>query len=238
MRKIRKGYEVELLIFKIFLKHVKLANMYPTVRGSLNIANRNRDLFYAIRQNVDKNYVNTLGRLASIKPLFINCQDINSLLDTMRYSNGGKFNIECTAECQMKLMNNVNALVHSCLEYSIHDNFGMLEKIGGDVFNEVCTKLFGEGFEDKTSEMMGGKEGMMLPPPEMRERMGRNPEFDKAFMEWLKMMKSQRIGIDMETEGMPQNRIWQTPPPPPNDNWYQPYGIGDWEFEDDSDWNS
>ena len=234
MRKIRKGYEVELLIFKIFLKHVKLANMYPTVRGSLNIANRNRDLFYAIRQSVDRNYVNTLGRLVSIKPLFINCQDVNSLLDTMRYSNGGKFNIECTAECQMKLMNNVNALVHSCLEYSIHDNFGMLEKIGGDVFNEVCTVLFGEGFEDKTSEMMGGDK-RMIPPLEMREMMGRNPEFDKAFMEWLKQHRPQLV----MPRGNDARETMREAPQPQQEVYFQyPFGNEyEWETLYMDDWS-
>ena len=143
-------------------------------------------------------------------------------------------------------MNTINGLIHSCLEYAIHDDFKVLERIGGGVFDEVCALLFGEGFVDKTNEIMNPDndenirkmmEGM-IPPEMLRGCRDRDLSRDKAFMEWLKMMKSQRIGIDMETEGMPQNRIWQTPPPPPNDNWYQPYGIGDWEFEDDSDWNS
>ena len=229
MRKIRKGYEVELLIFKIFLKHVKKANMYPIVRGSLNIAGHNKDLFYAIRKSVDRNYVNSLGRLSDINSMFMNCQDINSLLDTMRYSNGGKFNIECTAECQMKLMNDVNALVHSCIEYSVHDNFEILEKIGGDVFNEVCTVLFGEGFEDKTSEMMGGKKGMMLPPLEIRERMGRNPEFDKGFMEWLKQNKR---SLMLEMPRPTRNNdgddvVWREPL---NDGWETTF-MADWYDE-------
>jgi hypothetical protein len=77
----------------------------------------------------------------------------------------------------------------------------------------------------------------MIPPEMLRGRGDRDPKRDKAFMEWLKMMQSQRMGIDMETEGMPQNRIWQTPPPPPNgDNWYVPYR--DLDFYDDDDWNS
>lgn len=247
MRKIKKEFETEFLIFKTFLKHVKMAHMYPQFRGSVNMMNRDKDLFYTIRNSIDREYHNELSRLNSIHSTYLGCRDVDNLLETMRHSNGGTLNVEYTAECQMKVMNTVNGLIHSCLEYAIHDDFKILEKIGGDVFNEVCTLLFGEGFVDKTNEIMNPDNNAeiaemmkkMIPPEMLRGRGDRDPKRDKAFMEWLKMMQSQRMGIDMETEGMPQNRIWQTPPPSPNGNgWYTPYGIGDWEYDVDDDWNS
>ena len=244
MRKIKKEFETEFLIFKTFLKHVKMAHMYPKFRGSVNMMDREKDLFYVLRKSFDKKYYDDLQRLGNMHSTYMGCKNVENLLETMRHSNGGTLNVEYTAECQMKVMNTVNGLIHSCLEYAIHDDFKILEKIGGDVFNEVCTLLFGEGFVDKTNEIMNPDNNaeiaeMMkkMMPPEMLRGRG-DPKKDKAFMEWLKMMKSRVVGIDTETEGMLQNRIWQTPPPPPNgDNWYVPYG--DLDFYDDSNyWNS
>lgn len=244
MRKIKKEFETEFLIFKTFLKHVKMAHMYPQFRGSVNMMNRDKDLFYAIRNSIDREYHNELSRLNSIHSTYLGCRDVDNLLETMRHSNGGTLNVEYTAECQMKVMNTVNGLIHSCLEYAIHDDFKILEKIGGDVFNEVCTLLFGENFVDKTNEIINPNNDKQISemlkkmiPPEMLRGRG-DPNMDKLFMGWMKMMKSRELGIDTETEGIPHNRIWQTPPPPPNgDNWYVPYGDLDF-YDDDNDWNS
>ncbi len=232
MRKIKKEFETEFLIFKTFLKHVKMAHMYPKFRGSVNMMDREKDLFYVLRKSVDKKYYDDLLRLGNMHSTYMGCKNVENLLETMRHSNGGTLNVEYTAECQMKVMNTVNGLIHSCLEYAIHDDFKILEKIGGDVFNEVCTLLFGEGFVDKTKEIINPNNDKQISemlkkmiPPEMLRGRG-DAKKDKAFMEWLKMMES-------------QNRIWQTPPPLPNrDNWYMPYGIGDWEYDVDDDWNS
>lgn len=238
MRKIKKEFETEFLIFKIFLKHAKMAHMYPQFRGSVNMMNRDKDLFYAIRNSIDREYHNELSRLSSVHSTYLGCRDVDNLLETMRHSNGGKINVEYTAECQMKLMNTINGLIHSCLEYAIHDDFKILEKIGGGVFDEVCTLLFGEGFVDKTNEIMNPNndenirkmmEGM-IPPEMLRGRDGKDPMRDKAFMQWLKAMKSQRIGIDYEAQGMPMDT-----PKRVDNGWYFPYGVGDWEFDDDYD---
>lgn len=233
MRKIKKEFETEFLIFKTFLKHAKMAHMYPQFRGSVNIMNRDKDLFYAIRNSIDREYHNELSRLSGVHSTYLGCRDVDNLLETMRHSNGGRINVEYTAECQMKLMNTINGLIHSCLEYAIHDDFKILEKIGGGVFDEVCTLLFGEGFVDKTNELMNPNnnenirkmmEGM-IPPEMLRGRDGKDPMRDKAFMEWFEKMLSQRIGIDTETQGMPMD----------DNGWYVPYGVGDWEFDYDYD---
>lgn len=235
MRKIKKEFETEFLIFKTFLKHAKMAHMYPQFRGSVNMMNRDKDLFYAIRNSIDREYYNELSRLSSIHSTYLGCRDIDNLLETMRHSNGGKLNVEYTAECQMKVMNTVNGLIHSCLEYAIHDDFKILEKIGGDVFNEVCTLLFGEGFVDKTNEIINPNNDKQISemlkkmiPPEMLRGRG-DASRDKLFMEWMKMMKSSELGIDYETQGMPMDA-----PQKVYNGWYFPYD-GDWDFDDDDD---
>ena len=239
MRKIKKEFETEFLIFKTFLKHVKMAHMYPKFRGSVNMMDREKDLFYVLRKSFDKKYYDDLQRLGNMHSTYMGCKNVENLLETMRHSNGGTLNVEYTAECQMKVMNTVNGLIHSCLEYAIHDDFKILEKIGGDVFNEVCTLLFGEGFVDKTNEIINPNNDKRISemlnkmiPPEMLRGRG-DASMDKFFMEWMKNMKSRE-----REQGMPQNRIWQTLPPLSNgDNWYVPYGDLDF-YDDDNDWNS
>lgn len=228
MRKIKKEFETEFLIFKTFLKHVKMAHMYPKFRGSVNMMDREKDLFYVLRKSFDKKYYHDLQRLGNMHSTYMGCKNVENLLETMRHSNGGTLHVEYTAECQMKVMNTVNGLIHSCLEYAIHDDFKILEKIGGDVFNEVCTLLFGEGFVDKTNEIMNPDNNAeiaemmkkMIPPEMLRER--GDPMKDDAFMKWLKMTK-QRV-FDMET----QDR---------NSDLYVP-SYRDLFFYDDDDWNS
>ena len=236
MRKIKKGFETEFLIFKTFLKHAKMAHMYPQFRGSVNMMNRNKDLFYAIRNSIDREYHNELSRLIGVHSTYLGCRNVDNLLEIMRYSNGGRINVEYTSECQMKLMNTINGLIHSCLEYAIHDDFKILEKIGSGVFDEVCTLLFGEGFVDKTNELMNPNndenirkmmEGM-IPLEMLRGRDGKDPMRDKAFMQWVKAMKSQRIGIDYETQGMPMDA-----PQSVDNSLYVPYG----DYYDD-DWRA
>jgi hypothetical protein len=87
--------------------------------------------------------------------------------------------------------------------------------------------LFGEGFLDKTNELMNTNndenirkmlEGM-IPPDMLRGRDGKDPMRDKAFMQWLKAMKSQRIGIDYETQGMSMDA-----PQSVDNGLYVPYG--------------
>lgn len=230
MRKIKKEFETEFLIFKTFLKHVKMAHMYPKFRGSVNMMGREKDLFYALRKSFDKKYYDDLQRLGNMHSTYMGCKNVENLLETMRHSNGGTLNVEYTAECQMKVMNTVNGLIHSCLEYAIHGDFKILENIGNGVFNEVCTLLFGEGFVDKTDELMNPENNKEIakmikkgiPPEMLRGRGDRDPMKDAAFMEWVRNMQSQKMmAVDTETQGMSRNIPW-----------YEPYGIGDWEVSD------
>jgi hypothetical protein len=78
----------------------------------------------------------------------------------------------------MTIMRNVNELVHNYIERTIRkEEMKVLEILGGEVFNEVCTSLFGEGFEDKTVEMA-----------------------DKRFMK-IKSLKEMLSGLPTELRG-------------------------------------
>ena len=177
MRKKRKDYDVELLILRIFLKHVKKHHLYHIFRCSVGIPNRHRDIFHTIASRVMRNYNNSLSNLGMVSPYYANTRSLEEFLATMRSTSGGKLRIENDGNCQMTVMNIVNGLVHSCIEYAVGNNFGVLEKIGEGVFTEVCQNLFGDEFVDKTTEFlkpeqmeMLEKYGRMIPPPDMGRR--------------------------------------------------------------------
>lgn len=177
MRKKRKDYDVELLILRIFLKHVKKHHLYHIFRCSVGIPNRHRDIFHTIASRVMRNYNNSLSNLGMVSPYYANTRSLEEFLATMRSTSGGKLRIENDGNCQMTVMNIVNGLIHSCIEYAIGNNFAVLEKIGEGVFTEVCQNLFGDEFVDKTTEFlkpeqmeMLEKYGRMIPPPDMGRR--------------------------------------------------------------------
>ena len=177
MRKKRKDYDVELLILRIFLKHVKKHHLYHIFRCSVGIPNRHRDIFHTIASRVMRSYNNSLSNLGMVSPYYANTRSLEEFLATMRSTSGGKLRIENDGNCQMTVMNIVNGLVHSCIEYAVGNNFDVLEKIGEGVFTEVCQNLFGNEFVDKTTEFlkpeqmeMLEKYGRMIPPPDMGRR--------------------------------------------------------------------
>jgi hypothetical protein len=237
MRKKRKDYDVELLILRIFLKHVKKHHLYHIFRCSVGIPNRHRDIFHTIASRVMRNYNNSLSNLGMVNPYYANTRSLEEFLATMRSTSGGNFKIENSGNCQMTVMNIVNGLIHSCIEYAIGNNFAVLEKIGEGVFTEVCQNLFGDEFVDKTTEMlkpeqmeMLEKYGRMIPPPDMgrRHRGDAIPPLhqpnQEEFYRWLEEYLA-RIP--------PTQQVETTQPTFRNDNMN---GFYDWEDADD-DWN-
>ena len=175
--KNKEKYDIELLILRIFLKHVKKHHLYHIFRCSVGIPNRHRDIFHTIASRVIRNYKNSLSNLGMVNPYYANTRSLEEFLATMRSTSGGDFKIENSGNCQMTVMNIVNGLIHSCIEYAIGDNFTVLEKIGEGVFTEVCQNLFGDEFVDKTTEMLKPEQiellekyGRMIPPLDMGRR--------------------------------------------------------------------
>ena len=234
MRKIPKGYETELLILRIFLKHVKLNHMYHIFRCSVGIQHRHKDLFHTIASRVLRNY-NSISKLGSIGSYYMNANSLKDLMDMMRGMYGGDVkNIDDSGKGQLALMNVVNGLIHSCIEYAVKDNFGILEKIGEGAFTEICEKLFGDKFEDKTKEAidpryieMIEKYGRMMPPPQMMDRRRRGemppPPNQEEFQRWIEDYVARMPHPEIMEEQAEQPQIFQ-----PNG-----FYIPDDDWEDD-----
>ena len=220
MRKFKKNYELELMILRTFLKHVKEHHLYHRFRCSVGLRNRRKDLFHVIASRALTNY-NAICKLGDMGSYYMNADSLEDILAAMRRTHGGKLNIENNSNCQMSLMNIVNGLVHSCIEYSITNDFHILEKIGEATFNEVCRNLFGDKFEDKTKEGMNPKQlemmekfGRLMPPPDMFERRRRGDyrmptnEEEKAFQMWL----HEYMSLKRDLEEIPEHGMEYNPP--------------------------
>ena len=187
-------FKIESLIFKIFLKHVKLNKMYYIFRLSVNCYSLPQDIIHTVASKGNITYCDMMGRLSGVGSPYINARNLLDIYHIM--GNGMDMKVKNTPEYQMTIMNVVNGLIHSCLEYGVIDgNYQILGKIGEDVFTEVCKKIFGDDFTDKTSEMLSleqikmmEKMGGMMPPPPMSGR-GKG-HLEKEFIEWLKTQRS------------------------------------------------
>ena len=213
MKKIPKDFEIELLILRIFLKHVKMHHLYNQFRCSVNIPNRQKDLYHTIASRVLNRYNDTVGKLGMMGSCYINSVSLNDFLRMMRESCGGRILVENSNKGQVALMNVVNGLIHSCIEYSIGDRFAILEQIGEGVFKEVCQALFGDDFVDKTMEGLDPKQlemlerhGRMMPPPPMMgrgRRRGNDPQIEDEFRRWLDSMRDMMPPQPNQAEPLP-----------------------------------
>ena len=233
MKKIPKNFEIELSILRIFLKHVKMHHLYNQFRCSVNVQNRQRDLFHTIASRVFNRYNDSVGKLGMIGSCYVSSTSLNDFLRIMRESCGGRILVENNNKGQMQLMNIVNNLIHSCIEYSVGDRFTILEQIGEGVFKEVCQTLFGDDFVDKTMEGLDQKQlemlerhGRMMPPPMMGRgrRRGNDPQVEDEFRRWLDSMR------DMMPQMPPQNENWNGTPQNPTEPlpWIDDFDDDDW----------
>jgi len=145
----------KLLILKIFLKHIKRYHMYAKFRCSINQGASGKDLYHIILRNKNSYLYNNMRNCVShTHSPFTLCKNFMEILGEIDRSVGGA-KIEDTTNGQTQIMNIINLLIHSCIEYAVTSNIGILEKIGNDVFNDVCKSLFGEDFTDKTAKIDG-----------------------------------------------------------------------------------
>ena len=146
--------DLEELVFKVFLKHVKSNNLYIPFRWSVNINGKDKDIIHVLSSNLcHGTYHNSKDRIARIGCAFSMSRSISDIISTLRLENR-YVKIENTSKFQIALMNMVNMLIHNCIEHAVHENIKLLEKIGSDVFEEVGKKLFGEDFKDITEEAL------------------------------------------------------------------------------------
>jgi hypothetical protein len=140
-------------------------------------------------------YLTLEGRLNNMSSTYLVVKNIEELLSAMKYTNGvNNLPIENSGDCQMRIMNTVNGLVHCCIEYGMKtkEDFTLLGKIGEDIFNEVCSKLFGEEFVDKTNEMVkpNDRHGFEQLMHQMSMNGERRYSLDKEFLDWLDKIKN------------------------------------------------
>jgi len=210
MRKhTNSNYDLEELVLKVFLKHVKANNLYIAFRWSVNHNNAYRDIIHALSSQMMKDsYRHSLDRMSKLGSSFIYSSSIEEILTAMRNCNGGhKVNIVNDGKSQMIIMAMVNNLIHSCIEHAIIKDIQRLEKLGSSVFEEVCKKLFGDAFKDMTEEAIDPKQ------KEFFEKMGGIPNLEHIDEKFLRMIHDEMRRRMQERNGEEEDkkiRGWRT----------------------------
>lgn len=142
---------IEETICRIFLKHIKLKNLYVEFRWSLNNNERNADIYHAISSLFSRKYFDSLHKLDSLGNGFVHCSSINDICEVIKSANGNKIVKKGnTNDFQMYIMNVVNMLLHNCIEHAFINDIRKIEKLGGEIFEDCCRTLIGDSFEDLT----------------------------------------------------------------------------------------
>lgn len=194
---LKDEYELEKLVFRVFIKHIKDNNLYIAFRWSVNIDNYNRDIIHALSSKLcgDKHY-HSRQIIAKIGCAFGTCRSVDDII-RMMHAERGMQKVENNAQFQLAIMNMVNMLIHNCVEYALVKNMQLIEKIGSSIFEEVGKKLFGNDFKDMTEEAMN---------PQQREFMERMQEMNgeiqdlpqgAASREFFRVMRD-RLRMEME----------------------------------------
>lgn len=195
--------DLEELVFRVFLKHVKSNNLYIPFRWSVNINGKNKDIIHMLSSNLcSKNYCNSKDRIARIGCAFSMSHSIGDIINILRLENKNH-KIENTSQFQISLMNMVNMLIHNCIEHAIHKDFQVLEKIGSDVFEEVGKKLFGDDFKDMTEEALDPSQREFM---DKMQRMRSLPSREEM-LNYLREMHDRMRHEREEDKGQLLNRI-------------------------------
>ena len=183
--------EVVELVVKTFLKHIKENKLYIPFRIAVNNRNCANDVYHIVlsQPSVRDRYTKSIQKLGRYGSNFY-C--VNNYIDlckcTKKFNNScHTLKIEDSTEFQMAIMDMVNGLIHSCIEYYIETDFKILEKLGEDIFKDVCTKLLGEAFEDKTKQMIDSRHEELM---KLIGQVKDNPQYLKTI---------QDHGVDMSS---------------------------------------
>lgn len=223
MKRNGKEFEIEELVFRVFMKHVKANNLYIAFRWSVNHENSYKDIIHILSSILcgDK-YYHGRDKVCRIGGAFTSAR---SLTDIYKIMNGerGKYKVKNDVQFQTSIMTMVNILIHSCIEHAVTHDIHILEKIGSDVFTEVGKSLFGDDFKDLTEESLD---------PRQREFMERMKELkvdvngfpppndsDGFFRAMGKMKQELQRGRNY--------RLYASEPH--DDFWTIAYGQNDWD---------
>ena len=226
---MREDKNLEELVFRVFLKHVKANNLYIAFRWSVNRDNANKDIIHVLSSTLCSNrYRSCCDKMSRIGCAFIGAHSVYDIM-RMMHSQTNKHKIENNGEFQMTLMSLVNSLIHNCIEHAVKD-MGVLEKIGNAVFEEVGKKLFGDDFKDMTEELMNPQQREFM--AQMQRVGGDRIPSRREIDELMKMIRERTA-----TEGT--NVFVGVPPYNPLVNDYETRGMvhNPWEVIDycDSD---
>ena len=205
--------ELEELVLKVFLKHIKTNNLYVAFRLSVNHDNgRIKDIFHNFCSKAAFDFYHvSVDKVRRNGSPFMNVCSFDGMAAMMRECNGGKkLTVTNDGKFQIAIMQMVNNLLHSCVEYAVTKDIRLLEKIGSAIFEEVCKKLFGDAFVDKTEEAIDVHHRDFL--KKMHEMEMLNPEhLDRDFLELIRR-ETMRREINRRRE------LGEMPPPPQEGN--------------------
>ena len=192
---IADDVNIEKMIFRTFMKHVKDNNLYTAFRWSVNHDNRDRDLIHVLSSNLcNTAYRHSLNRIGHIGCAFVSAKSIKDILNILHMHRRGQ-KVENSKEFQMMLMNMVNILIHSCIEHAVSHNMQVLEKIGNTVFKEVGIALFGDDFKDMTEDMIDPRQREFIEA--MQNFNGNRDGLPReAVEEFMRRMQRNRLGED------------------------------------------
>lgn len=154
-------YEIKSSLIKNLFRVVKNKKLYCFLRGSLGVTPHSGiDGISSIYYRTSFFRSNPSPR----NPLNL-CYTLNSLIETLdSYIKPQYVEIktkdDTETNVQIYISECINLILHSCLEFRIpRKDMKVLEEIGREAFNMTCTKLFGEGFVDRTEAI--------APPPQI-----------------------------------------------------------------------
>lgn len=155
-------YEIKSCLIKNLFRVVKNKKLYCFLRGSLGVTP------HSGIDGVSSIYYRTSffrSNPSPRNPLNL-CYTLNSLIETLdSYIKPQYVEIktkdDTETNVQIYISECINIILHSCLEFRIpRKDMKVLEEIGREAFNMTCTKLFGDGFVDRTEAI--------APPPQIQ----------------------------------------------------------------------
>jgi hypothetical protein len=203
--------ELEELVLKVFLKHIKANNLYVAFRLSVNHDDgRIKDIFHNFCSKAAFDFYHvSVDKVRRNGSPFMHVRSFDDMTAMMRECNGGKkLTVTNDGKFQIAIMQMVNNLLHSCVEYAVTKDIRLLEKIGSAIFEEVCKKLFGDAFVDKTEEAFDANQRDFL--KKIQEMGIPNPEhLDRDFFELMRRSMSRRRALgEMPPPPQEGDRLW------------------------------
>ena len=156
-------FEIEKTILRIFLKHVKAKKLYLAFRLAVN-NNGRKDLFHVLSVTLNpKGHYAKMDRLKHYDSVFLRVSSLEEMIVQINAMlNGKRIVVDNNPNFQMMIMNIVNTLIHSCIEYYVGNNIGILEELGSSIFEETCRTLLGDSFQDVTEEAIDPRQREFL----------------------------------------------------------------------------